>query len=158
MDPFAALDDDERALLRAQPRPDWVEPMKAVLTDERFSDPTTGSSSASSTASAASRSRRDEQVRLRSRNDLSLNGRFPEIVATLEADPIRDVVLDGEVVAFAGAQTSFERLQQRGERDVRVFLYVFDVVHLAGHDTTALPLRARKKLLRGRSTSRTRSA
>jgi DNA ligase D-like protein (predicted ligase) len=31
---------------------------------------------------------------------------------------------------------------------VRVFLYVFDVPYLAGHDTTALPLRARKKLLR----------
>jgi bifunctional non-homologous end joining protein LigD len=29
-----------------------------------------------------------------------------------------------------------------------VFFYVFDVLHLAGHDTTALPLRARKRLLR----------
>jgi hypothetical protein len=36
-DPFAALTDEERELLRAAPRPDWVEPMKAVLTDERFS-------------------------------------------------------------------------------------------------------------------------
>ena len=29
-----------------------------------------------------------------------------------------------------------------------MFLYVFDLLHLAGHDTTALPLRARKGLLR----------
>ena len=57
-------------------------------------------------------------------------------------------MLDGEVVAFAGARTSFERLQQRGERPVAVFFYVFDLLHLAGHDTTALPLRARKALLR----------
>ncbi len=148
MDPFAALDDDERALLRAQPRPDWVEPMKAVLTDERFSrDDWVFERKLDGIRCLAFKA--DEQVRLRSRNDLSLNGRFPEIAATLGSDPIRDVVLDGEVVAFAGAQTSFERLQQRGERDVRVFFYVFDVVHLAGHDTTELPLRARKKLLRG---------
>ena len=148
MDPFAALDDDERALLRAQPRPDWVEPMKAVLTDERFSrDDWVFERKLDGIRCLAFKA--DEQVRLRSRNDLSLNGRFPEIAATLGSDPIRDVVLDGEVVAFAGAQTSFERLQQRGERDARVFFYVFDVVHLAGHDTTELPLRARKKLLRG---------
>ena len=31
-----------------------------------------------------------------------------------------------------------------------IFYYVFDVLHLAGHDVTALPLRARKSLLRRR--------
>ena len=46
---------EERALLRPAPLPERVEPMKAVLTDERFSDPA-GSTSASSTASAAWRS------------------------------------------------------------------------------------------------------
>ena len=57
--------------------------------------------------------------------------------------------MDGEVVAFDGPRTSFARLQQRGEREVPVFLYLFDLLHLAGYDTTALPLRARKRLLRG---------
>jgi bifunctional non-homologous end joining protein LigD len=90
----------------------------------------------------------DRRVRLLSRNDLSLNGRFPEIAAALEADDATGFVVDGEVVAFAGAQTSFARLQQRAERDVAVFFYVFDLLHLAGHDTTALTLRARKSLLR----------
>ena len=148
MDPFAALDETERALLRPEPRPTWVEPMKAVLTDERFSrDGWVFERKLDGIRCLAFKA--DEEVRLRSRNDLSLNGRFPEIAAALGADPIQDVVLDGEAVAFAGSQTSFERLQQRGERDVRVFFYVFDVLHLAGHSTTALPLRARKKLLRG---------
>jgi bifunctional non-homologous end joining protein LigD len=148
VDPFAGLEESERALLEPEPRPTWVEPMKAVLTDERFSrDGWVFERKLDGIRCLAFKA--DEDVRLRSRNDLSLNGRFPEIAAALGADPIRDVVLDGEAVAFAGSQTSFARLQQRGERDVRVFFYVFDIVHLAGHSTTALPLRARKKLLRG---------
>ena len=57
-------------------------------------------------------------------------------------------MVDGEIVAFEGSRTSFARLQQRGERRVAVFLYLFDLLHLAGYDTTALPLRARKRLLR----------
>ena len=57
-------------------------------------------------------------------------------------------MLDGEVVAFDGAQTSFSRLQQRGERPAPVFFYVFDILHLGGEDVTAEPLRERKALLR----------
>jgi DNA ligase D-like protein (predicted ligase) len=121
--------------------------MKAVLTDERFSDPAwiyerklDGIRCIAIKAEA--------QVRLLSRNDLSLNGRFPEVVEALETDPATDFVIDGEVVAFAGSQTSFERLQQRGERPVSVFYYVFDILYLAGEDVTALPLRERKSLLR----------
>jgi DNA ligase D-like protein (predicted ligase) len=147
VDVFAALSDEERGLLRPQGRPEWVEPMKAVRTDERFSrDDWLYERKFDGIRCLSFKA--DQRVRLRSRNDLSLNGRFPEIAAALEAHPVRDVVLDGEVVAFAGSQTSFERLQQRGEHPVRVFLYAFDVLHLAGCDTTALPLRARKRLLR----------
>jgi bifunctional non-homologous end joining protein LigD len=146
-DPFAALPGDERARLRAAPLPDRVEPMKAVLTDERFSDPDwIFERKLDGIRCVAIKA--DRRVRLLSRNHLSLNGRFPEIVEALERDEATQFVLDGEVVAFAGAQTSFARLQQRGERPVSVFFYVFDLLHLAGHDTTALSLRARKVLLR----------
>jgi bifunctional non-homologous end joining protein LigD len=142
-----SLSDEERALLQPAPRPEMVTAMKAVLTDERFSDPGwIYERKLDGIRGLAFKA--DQRVQLRSRNDLSLNGRFPEVVQALEADPVTDVVLDGEVVAFAGAQTSFERLQQRGERPVSVFYYVFDVLHLDGYDTTALPLRARKALLR----------
>jgi bifunctional non-homologous end joining protein LigD len=87
-------------------------------------------------------------VRLRSRNDLSLNERFPEVAEALEADPASNLVVDSEVVAFDGAQTSFARLQQRGERPTPVFFYVFDILRADGEDVTALPLRERKALLR----------
>jgi DNA ligase D-like protein (predicted ligase) len=65
--------------------------------------------------------------------------------------------VDGEIVAFEGRVTSFSRLQRRMQltdpeaarrTGVEVFLYVFDLVHLAGHDTRELPLRVRKSLLR----------
>jgi len=142
-----SLSEDERALLQPAPRPDMVTAMKAVLTEERFSDPGwIYERKLDGIRGLAFKA--DQRVQLRSRNDLSLNGRFPEVVQALEADPVTDVVLDGEVVAFAGAQTSFERLQQRGDRPVSVFYYVFDILHLDGYDTTALPLRARKALLR----------
>jgi len=144
---FDSLSAQERALLKPEPRPDKVTAMKAVLTDERFSDPEwIYERKLDGIRCLAFKA--DQRVQLRSRNDLSLNGRFREVVEALEADAVTDVVLDGEVVAFAGAQTSFERLQQRGERPVAVFYYVFDILHLDGHDTTALPLRARKSLLR----------
>ena len=121
--------------------------MKAVLTDERFSDPDwIYERKLDGIRCVAIKA--EQRVRLLSRNDLSLNGRFPEVVHALEQDPATNIVLDGEVVAFDGAQTSFARLQQRGERPTPVFFYVFDILHLAGRDTTALPLRERKALLR----------
>jgi bifunctional non-homologous end joining protein LigD len=147
VNPFASLSADERALLRASLRPDKVTPMKAVLTDDRFSD--AGwiyERKLDGIRCVAIKA--EQRVRLLSRNDLSLNSRFGEVVDALEADPATDFVIDGEVVAFAGAQTSFARLQQRGERPAPVFFYVFDLMYLAGHDTTALPLRARKAVLR----------
>jgi bifunctional non-homologous end joining protein LigD len=142
-----SLSPAERELLKPAARPDKVTPMKAMLTDDRFSDPDwIYERKLDGIRCIAIKA--EQRVRLLSRNDLSLNARFGEVVEALEQDPVTDVVLDGEVVAFAGSQTSFERLQQRGERPVSVFYYVFDILHLDGHDVTALPQRARKGLLR----------
>ncbi len=124
-----------------------MEVMKAVLTDERFSDPAwIYERKLDGIRCLASKG--DKRVDLRSRNDLSLNGRFPEIAAALEADPATNLVIDGEVVAFDGAQTSFSRLQQRGEHPTPVFFYVFDILRDGGEDVTQEPLRERKARLR----------
>jgi bifunctional non-homologous end joining protein LigD len=124
-----------------------MEVMKAVLTDERFSDPAwIYERKLDGIRCLATKG--DKRVDLRSRNDLSLNGRFPEITAALEADPAANLVVDGEVVAFDGPQTSFSRLQQRGERPTPVFFYVFDILRDAGEDVTQEPLRERKARLR----------
>lgn len=147
-DPLAGLSATERGLLRTAPLPVSVDPMTAVLTREPFSDPAwIFERKLDGIRCVAIKD--GGRVRLLSRNGLSLDARFPGPAAALAADQAPAVVVDGEIVAFEGARTSFERLQRRGERPVAVFLYLFDLLHLAGHDTTALPLRARKRLLRG---------
>jgi bifunctional non-homologous end joining protein LigD len=100
---------------------------------------------------------------LLSRTRRQLGGTYPEIADALASQHADDFVVDGEIVAFERRRTSFAGLQQRlGITDpqvarhspVRVYYYVFDVLHLDGYDTTALTLRDRKSLLRQALTSR----
>jgi bifunctional non-homologous end joining protein LigD len=121
--------------------------MKAVLTDERFSDE--GWIFERKLDGIRCIALRDgDPVKLWSRNDLALNARYPEIAEALEGQPAPRFAIDGEVVAFDGAQTSFARLARRGRERVAVYLYVFDLLWLDGHDVRPLPLRERKRLLR----------
>jgi bifunctional non-homologous end joining protein LigD len=144
----------ERAPRRPQPR--WTAPMLAVLTDERFSsEEWIFERKLDGERCLAFRDGAD--VGLLSRTRKQLNDTYPELVEPLSAQTSSDFVVDGEVVAFEGAQTSFARLQQRMQlRDrerarrtgVRVFYYLFDLLHLEGRELTGLPLRERKALLR----------
>ncbi|MEK6228510.1 MAG: non-homologous end-joining DNA ligase [Actinomycetota bacterium] len=147
----AALDtlpEAERSLVREAGPPRGSDAMKAVLTDERFSHPDwIYERKLDGIRCIAIRD--GDRVRLLSRNDLSLDERYPELVETLADERCKRFAVDGEVVAFDGAQTSFSLLAQRGQRRVRVFLYVFDLLWLDGHDVRPLPLRSRKRLLRG---------
>jgi bifunctional non-homologous end joining protein LigD len=121
--------------------------MKAVLTRERFSDPDwIFERKLDGIRCVAIRA--DERVRLLSRNDLSLNARYPEVADAVAREPCAQFALDGEVVAFEGSRTSFARLAERGHRPVPVFFYVFDLTWLGGYDVRPLPLRTRKRLLR----------
>ncbi len=89
-----------------------------------------------------------ERLRMVSRNDLDLSGRFDEVREALAAQSQTRFAVDGEVVAFDRGQTSFARLADRGRRPVAVFYYVFDLVWFDGVDVRELPLRTRKRLLR----------
>jgi bifunctional non-homologous end joining protein LigD len=127
--------------------PDGSEAMRATLTKERFSDPEwIYERKLDGIRCVAVRDR--GPVKLLSRNNLSLNGRFPEIAEALESQGAQRFVVDGEVVAFDGAATSFARLAQRGHHYAPVFYYVFDVLWLDGDDVRPRPLRERKRLLR----------
>jgi bifunctional non-homologous end joining protein LigD len=146
-----ALDEAERDLVRPGPPPTGAAAMKAVLTDARFSDPAwIFERKLDGIRCIAVRD--GGPVRLFSRNDLSLDGRYPELVAALGDEPRERFAVDGEVVAFEGGRTSFARLAQRGHRRVAIFLYVFDVLWLDGCDVRSLPLLSRKRLLRSELT------
>jgi len=126
------------------PAPTTASAMKAVLTDARFSDPDwIFERKLDGIRCIAIRD--GGPVKLLSRNDLALNGRYPGIVADLEADPHTRFAVDGEVVAFEGAQTSFQRLSHA---DASICYYVFDVLWLDGEDVRDRPLRERKRLLK----------
>src|SRR6266550_2910165 len=145
---MAARQDETLRLPREQ-HPEWVQPMLATLTEKQFSDP--GWIFERKLDGIRALGFRDgKRIRLLSRNKLDLAGSFPEVVEALAEQPERDFVVDGEVVAFEGGTTSFSRLQRRGMGSrVRVFYYLFDIMHLDGKNTRELPVLQRKKLLRG---------
>ena len=130
--------------------------MLAVLTKERFSDP--GWLFERKLDGERCLAYRDgSDAGLWSRNRKPLGATYPEVVDALLAQASESFVVDGEVVAFEGSQTSFARLQQRMQlrsaeqarrSGVRVAYYLFDVLEVGGRDATTLPLRARKRLLR----------
>ena len=54
-----------------------------------------------------------DAVRLESRTGKDLTGTYPEVRAAMAGQRPDELLVDGEVVAFDGEQTSFSRLQQR---------------------------------------------
>ncbi|OBI99622.1 non-homologous end-joining DNA ligase [Mycobacterium sp. 1465703.0] len=153
---FAGLPAIVRDTLHDEPVPDWHAPALATLTDKRFSDPQ-WIFERKFDGMRCLAFRDGQRVRLLSRNRQPLNGTYPELVDALSAQHTTRFVIDGEVVAFEGRRTSFARLQGRlGITDpevaraspVRIFYYVFDVLHLDGKSTVDAPLMWRKKLLR----------
>ncbi len=154
--PLDAITADARSSLRREPFPQWVAPTLATLTDEPFSR-RGWIFERKLDGERVLAFLRDGRARLLSRNRKAVDAAYPEIADAISRRSLHDAVLDGEVVAFDGATTSFALLQPRMHvRDpdqarrskVKVFYYVFDLLHLAGYDITGLPLVDRKKLLR----------
>jgi bifunctional non-homologous end joining protein LigD len=144
---LAKLTSEELELAPPAQPPRTAGAMKAVLTDDRFSDPAwIYERKLDGIRCIAIRT--GETVTLLSRNDLSMNERYPEVAQAMAAESCAEFVVDGEVVAFEGSETSFAKLAQRGQHYVPVFMYVFDILWLEGHDVRRLPLRTRKRLLR----------
>lgn len=155
-DEVEALPEAVREALRDEPVPDWRAPTLATLTDQRFSDPQ-WIFERKFDGMRCLAFRDGERVWLLSRNRQPLNGTYPELLDALTAQRTTRFVVDGEVVAFEGRRTSFARLQGRlgitnpevsRASPIRVFYYVFDLLHLDGASTVAVPLIWRKRLLR----------
>ncbi len=103
--------------------------------------------------------RRGTEARLLSRNGNDLSASFPEVVRSLRALPMTNVIIDGEVVTLDDkGHPNFQRLQQRARLrrplDIRraavespATLYAFDLPSLEGYDLRTLPLVERKAVL-----------
>ncbi len=129
--------------------------MLATLTDKRFSDP--GWIFELKLDGQRCLAFRDgDRIELLSRNRQPLNDTYPELIDALAAQHTSRFIVDGEVVAFQGEHTSFQRLQgrlgitnpaQARASRIPVSYCLFDLLHLEGYSTIGLPLIWRKRLL-----------
>jgi DNA ligase D-like protein (predicted ligase) len=150
------LDEREREALESSAHPEWLAPMLATLTHDRFSSPE-WIFEPKFDGERALAFRDGDRVRLMSRNRKKLNSTYPELAQALTDTTIDDFVLDGEIVAFETGISGFARLQgrmqisDRGQAeasDVEVYFYVFDLPYLQGYRLDELTLRRRKALLK----------
>ncbi|WP_263358110.1 DNA ligase D [Acidicapsa ligni] len=90
------------------------------------------------------------KVELLTRTGLNWTHRMKAIASEVATLPARSALLDGEIVVLGNdGNTSFADLQaafQQGEKKPLTY-FLFDLLHLNGHNLRNLPLRERKVLL-----------
>jgi len=88
------------------------------------------------------------EVTIHSRNGISYNTKFPNLVEDLENIP-HEVILDGEVVVVdKNGIPDFQKLQNYNSQTKGTLkFYVFDMLYLKGHSMLDLKLLERKSLL-----------
>jgi bifunctional non-homologous end joining protein LigD len=146
----------ELSSARKSAMPSRVEPMLATLADHPFSDPhwlfEIKWDGVRALAWIA-----DDAVTLRSRNNVDITKRYPELALLPKAFAGREAVVDGEIVALdERGRGDFGRLQERmhvrapGEkllREIPVVYFAFDLLYCDGYDLREAPLLERKQLL-----------
>ncbi len=102
---------------------------------------------------------RPGRLRLESRNLNEITEAYPEVRGILLDAGMREMVLDGEIVAFGeNGRPSFERLQRRMHvtapsavrrlsRSTPVVYAIFDLLYLDGHSLMSLPYQERRARL-----------
>jgi len=138
-------------LLKALPsaKPRFIEPMKARLVDEppKHGDWLYELKFDGIRAIAVKNAKRASLI---SRNGNKLDSRFPEIAKAVKDLPVRECVIDGEVVALdEDGRSSFQLLQvlEIEGRKAPLRFYAFDLLQLNGKSFLGLPLEQRKQVL-----------
>jgi bifunctional non-homologous end joining protein LigD len=121
--------------------PEWLGPMAATLTQERFTGPEWIFERKLDGIRLLA-FKHEPDVRLLSRNRLPQNRSYPSIVEAIANLPVHDVILDGEATGVWGPSASLET-----GTPGRVAYHVFDILWLDGRDVTSLPLDERRALL-----------
>jgi ATP-dependent DNA ligase len=114
--------------------PEWLEPMAATLTQERFSGPEWIFERKLDGIRLLAYKHGDD-VKLLTRNRLPQNAGYPTVVEAIRRLAVKNVILDGE------AAWAWGRL---GKADY----HVFDILWLDGRDLTSRPLDERRAILR----------
>ncbi|WEU40109.1 MAG: non-homologous end-joining DNA ligase [Candidatus Odinarchaeum yellowstonii] len=136
--------------------PEWIEPMLATLTSKRFSDEN-WIYERKLDGERCLAFKINGRVKLLSRNRKDISNTYPEIVDALEKQKTPDLIIDGEIVAFQGDNTSFSKLQERiGIKNreealkskIKVYYYIFDLIYIENYLIEKLPLIVRKELLK----------
>ena len=160
--PPAPVAEIDLSSARAEPMPDFIEPMRATLADRPFSDPdwlfeVKWDGYRVEAVIAAGRTR----LWTRHRQDAARY--FPDFARAADWLDASEAIVDGEVVALdAEGRPRFSLLQdrtgirtgrapgtRRGEPAPTVY-QAFDLLHLDGQSLLRVPLEERKRLLRSR--------
>lgn len=112
-------------------QPEWLVPMAATLTQERFTGPEWIFERKLDGIRMLA-FKKGSDVKLYSRNRLPQH--YPKVADAIAALPARDAILDGEAA---------------WDPSSRVAYHVFDVLWIDGRDVTSLPLDERRAILKG---------
>jgi bifunctional non-homologous end joining protein LigD len=119
--------------------PDWVVPMAATLTEERFTGPDWIVERKLDGIRLLA-FKRGKDVKLYSRNRLEQHN--PAIADAIAQMPVKDAIFDGEVTGVWGPPTLRD-----ADKGHRLAYHVFDLLWLNGRDLMDLPLTERRHLL-----------
>ena len=153
---LSRLNKEQKKKISEEVFPSKFSPMLATLSHNSFSDKD-WIFERKWDGERALAARKNNEIQLFSRNGKDLTIHYPEIRDVLKNQFSPDYLIDGEIVAFDGKTSNFAKLQQRmqltdekeiSESGVKVFYYVFDIVHLDGYSLKKLPLRERKSILK----------
>lgn len=125
---------------------DYIKPMLAKLHDTAFNNPNwIFEIKWDGYRAIAEVNKKD--TRLYSRNGLSFKEKYPGIFEELNKIK-KNVVIDGEIVAFDDkGMPSFQLLQQYEQETVPLIYYVFDCLSINGKSIENMPLVERKRIL-----------
>jgi len=150
------LKPSELEKLKKAAHPNFLKPMLATLTEDYFDDPTWIYERKLDGVRCLV-SIKNGKVRLYSRNANEMTNSYFELPKILRESGYKNLIADGEIVAFEGKTTSFSKLQGRIQLQdkeklqntkIKIHLYLFDILYYDSYLLGDLPLRIRKKILK----------
>ena len=138
-----------KATEQSSPLPRWIPPQLTQLSETAPSGPQWLHEIKLDGFRMAARIDRGK-AQLLTRTGLDWTNKYPSVITALKQLRAKTAYLDGELCGVGDdGLPSFSQTQagSDGERGVRLVYYAFDLLHLDGRDSAALPLVERKRLL-----------